>query len=450
MDEGSSIQTWAGINGYVPRAPYLEFHKRNQRWAVMVAHRRSGKTVACIADLVFCALMEGQRKQDCHFAYIAPQYNQAKDIAWRYVKRLTEDIPRVQYNETELRADLPNGARIRLYGADNPDRLRGIFLDGVILDEFGDMKPRVWGEVVRPLLADRQGWAAFIGTPKGKNEFWEVWKNAQDNPEWFTLRLPADKSGLLPLAELASAKSTMTEDQYAQEFECSFEAAIVGAFYGKELRQLDQKGHIKSVPYDAAVPVHTAWDLGYSDDTAIWFYQVVRDEIHLLECHVSSGRDLEFYTKLVKSKPYKYGFHWLPHDAKAKTLASGGRSIEEQVSEQLGYKHVSIVPNLAVQDGIQAVRRILPACWFDEDGCADGLEALRQYQREWDEDKKVFRERPRHDWTSHSSDAFRMLAVAWEKEPRAKQFVPIDWDRKPTIKEVFWGADTTKKNRRIT
>lgn len=400
----------------------------------MVAHRRSGKTVACIAELVWRAVWDGQRKQDAHYAYVAPQFNQAKDIAWRYLKRLTSDIPMVQYNETELRADIPNGSRIRLYGADNPDRLRGIFLDGVILDEFGDMKPRVWGEVIRPLLSDRRGWAAFIGTPKGKNEFWDIWKGAQGSDEWFTLKLTAEDSGLLPEDELKSARASMTENQYAQEFQCSFDAAITGAFYGKELREAEKR--ITKVEYDDAIPVHTAWDLGYSDDTAIWFYQVLRKEIHILECHVSSGNDLEFYAKLVKDKPYKYGYHWLPHDAKAKTLASGGKSIEEQLGNEL--KIVEIVPDLSVQDGIQAVRRMLPICWFDEKGCAEGLEALRQYQREWDDDKKTFRERPRHDWTSHAADGFRMLAVAWEKEPE-KAKPKRDMLDKPSLDELWEG-----------
>jgi len=180
----------------------------------MVCHRRAGKTVGCVADLVLDA--KHTQKQEARFAYIAPQYNQAKDVAWMYVKRLTADIPGVQLNESELRADFQNGARIRLYGADNADRLRGIYLDGCILDEFADMRPSVWGEVIRPMLMDRQGWAAFIGTPKGRNEFFRVYDRAVSDPEWFALLLRASDSGLITVNEIESARKELTPEQFEQ------------------------------------------------------------------------------------------------------------------------------------------------------------------------------------------------------------------------------------------
>ena len=200
-----------GINAYRPRQPFVDFHNRAQRWAVMVCHRRAGKTVACVADLVLSALVTP--KSDARFAYVAPLYRQAKDVAWMYVKSLTADIPRMTYNETELRADFPNGARVRLYGADSPDSLRGLYMDGVILDEFADMRPSVWGEVIRPLLADRRGWATFIGTPKGHNGFWDIWTLAQGHLDWFSLMLRASESGVLSQAELESSAQGMSEDQ---------------------------------------------------------------------------------------------------------------------------------------------------------------------------------------------------------------------------------------------
>ena len=437
---------WDGINAYEPRGPFKAFHCRKERWAVMVAHRRAGKTVACVADLVLDALFS--KKQDARYAYIAPQFNQAKDVAWLYVKRLTADVPGVTYNEAELRANLPNGAQVRLFGADNPDRLRGLYLDGAILDEHADMKPRVWGEVVRPMLADRQGWAAFIGTPKGHNEFYKVWTEADQ--DWFKLMLRGSESGLVPEVELAAMRKNMTEDQYEQEVECSFEAAILGAYYGKEMTQADRAGRICQVPYDPAIPVYTAWDIGYRDDTAIWFYQMVRGEIHLIDFHASSGNNIKFYIDLLASKAYKYKRHWLPHDARAKTLASGGKSVIEQLAEGLDIKTMAIAPHLDIQDGIQAARMTLPVCWFDEERCFDGLEALKQYQREWDEDKKSFRERPRHDWTSHPADAFRMLSVAWrdefkEEEKKAPKFLDI----KDTPLNELWALEKPRTERRI-
>ena len=418
MAEAADRQAqFIGINGYSPREPFVRFHNRPERWAVMVIHRRGGKTVACIADLVLSALVT--TRPDARFAYIAPQFNQAKDIAWTYLKRLTSDIPGVSYNETELRCDLPNGSRIRLYGADNPDRLRGLYLDGVILDEYADMKPRVWGEVVRPLLSDRSGWAAFIGTPKGKNEFWELWDGSKKDQDWFRLMLKASESGLIDKYELEDARRSMTDDQYEQEFECSFEAAITGAFYGKELRELDKKGRITAVEYARELPVHTAWDLGYSDDTAIWFYQVLRGgTINVIDYYANHGKDVQHYCDMLKDKPYAYGWHWVPHDAAPETLAANGRSIVQQAQSH-GIE-MYLCPNLGVQDGIQAARITIPRCWFDAERCDEGLEALRQYQREWDEDKKRFKDKPRHDWTSHAADAFRYLSLVWKEPPPDK------------------------------
>jgi phage terminase large subunit len=389
----------------------------------MVVHRRAGKTVATLNDTVKRAVMDG--KQDGRYAYIAPFYSQAKMVAWDYLLKYTEPI-RTAANVSELSVDLINRSRVRLFGADNPDSLRGIYLDGATLDEVADMKPRIWGEVIRPLLADRGGWATFIGTPKGKNEFHRIWKNALSDPAWYTLLLKASQSGLVSADELAEVRKHITEDQYEQEFECSFEAAILGAFYGRDLVKLDQAGRITAeCRHDPTLPVHTAWDLGFRDDTAIWWYQVVRNEIHVIDFHASSGQNIEFYAELIASRPYKYGRHWLPHDARAKTLASGGRSIIEQLAQHLDIKTLTIAPELSVQDGIQAVRMMLPRVWFHPD-CEEGIEALRQYQREWDEDKNAFKERPRHDWTSHPADAFRMMAVAWQHEaPKPKAPEPM-------------------------
>lgn len=364
-------------------------------------------------------------KQDARYAYVAPQYNQAKDIAWLYVRGLTADIPGMQYNETELRADFPNGARIRLYGADNPDRLRGIFLDGVVCDEYADMRPRVWGEIIRPLLADRKGWAVFIGTPKGHNAFYDIWRTASASDSWFAQSIRASESGLLDAQELEDAARGMTRDQYEQEFECSFEAAILGAYYGAEMRAAESR--ITTVEYDPALPVSTAWDLGYHDDTAIWFYQVTPSEIHCIDYYSGSGLSVEDYAAVVLGKPYKYHRHNLPHDARAKTLASGGRSIIEQLGAHLGISKLAIVPNLSVQDGIQAARLMFPRVWFDKENCYDAVEMLKLYQREWDEDRKIFRDKPRHDFTSHCADAFRMLAVSWQENRPKEAEKPADF-----------------------
>jgi phage terminase large subunit len=401
---------------YRPRSVFEDFHDRKQRWAVIVAHRRCGKTVACINDLIVKALLES--KPHAQYAYIAPYYSQAKSVAWRYLERFSEPVL-AKANQSELWVELVNGARIRLFGADNPDALRGNFLDGVVMDEMADMKPSVWGEIIRPLLADRLGWATFIGTPKGHNAFYDIYNEATKKPNWYVKVLRADQTNLLAQSELDDAKATMSDNQYEKEFLCSFEAAIIGAYYGQEMRRITDLERITTVDYDPMFPCHTAWDLGFNDSTSIWWFQVVYGEIRVLDHHSSNGQAIPFYTMLLNQKEdefgYKYGYHYLPHDARAKTLASGGKSIIEQISAKIDIKQLKIVPNLSLQDGIQATRLALTRTWFDN-RCEEGIECLRQYQREWDDDKKVFRDRPKHDWTSHSADAFRYLSIVWKDE----------------------------------
>ena len=425
---------------YCPRDVFLDFHERKERWAVIVAHRRCGKTVSCINELIYKALIEG--KEDGRYAYVAPFYSQAKNIAWDYLLRFSKPVMS-KANQSELWVELINGARIRLFGADNADALRGLYLDGIVLDEYADMRsPRIWGEIIRPLLADRLGWAVFIGTPKGHNSFYDVYNNATQDPDWYVKVLRASQTGLLPQSELDDARKVMSQDQYLQEMECDFESAIVGAFFGKEMRVLTDSGRITNVEHDPMFPVHTAWDLGYSDDTSIWWYQVLHGEIHVLDYHSSNGQSIPYYTGLIQSKEreygYLYGTHWLPHDARAKTLASGGKSIIEQLSVKIPLENMKIVPSLSLQDGIQASRLALMRSWFDSK-CEDGIECLRQYQREYDEDKKVFRDKPRHDWTSHGADAFRMLSIAWREEEKA---LPKD----ETIKGLFVGQTDVSLN----
>jgi hypothetical protein len=379
-------------------------------------------------------------KPDGRYAYIAPYYSQAKNIAWDYLVRFSQPVLR-KANQSELWVELINGARIRLYGADSPDGLRGIFLDSVVLDEYADMKPSIWGAVVRPLLTDRKGSATFIGTPKGHNAFWEMYQTAAKNEDWYVKVLRASQTGILDKEELEDAAKTMTQDQYLQEFECDFESAILGAYFGKEMRQLTDQGRITDVEYDPMFPVHTAWDLGYSDDTAIWFFQVVHGEIRCLDYHSSNGQPVAFYAGIIqareKERGYIYGTHWLPHDARAKTLSSN-RSVIEQLGDKIPLKSIKITPNLKLQDGIQASRLALTRTWFDHK-CTDGIECLRQYQREYDEDKKVFRDKPRHDWTSHGADAFRYLALTWKDE--AKMVMPDD-----AIRGVFVGKTEVSLN----
>lgn len=400
---------------YAPRPLQERLHGSLKRFNVLVAHRRFGKTVFAINELIARAA-ECERETP-RYAYIAPFFNQAKDVAWEYLKRYAGAIPRVAINESELRADLPGGARIRLYGADNPDRLRGLYLDGVVLDEYAQMHPRVWPEVIRPALADREGWAVFIGTPMGRNQFSELYeaalRQAEDDPAWFAERFPASATGVIPAAELAAARAAMSEDQYAQEFECSFEAAVLGSYYGKPLAQAEADARIAAVPWEPRLPVHTAWDLGIGDSTAIWFCQQAGREVRLIDYYEASGVGLDHYAKLLREKPYVYGDHILPHDAEVRELGSGRSRVETLRS--LGIEP-RVLPAARIEDGIDAVRNLLPRCWFDAGRCARGLEALRQYRREYDDRLKAFKARPLHDWSSNAADAFRYLAMGLRRD----------------------------------
>lgn len=398
---------------YAPRTQFLPFHNRKERWAVLVVHRRGGKTVACINDLLKAA-GTSQRERP-RFAYIAPQLKQAKTVAWDYLKHYGLRFPGATAHESELRLDLPTGAQVRLYGSDNPDALRGIYLDGLVMDEAADVSPRLFNEILRPALSDRQGWCVWIGTPKGQNDFFDLWQTARHEPDrYFTLMLRASQTGLVDRDELEDARRMMTPEQYAQEYECSFSAAIVGAYYGREMQAAEDEGRITRAVYDPGLEVHTAWDLGISDHTSIWFYQQAGFETRMVDYYAANGFGLDHYAKVLQERGYRYGRHHLPHDVEVKELGTGRSRLE--TLRGLGIQ-ADVVRKLSVEDGINAVRRILPRCWFDQDKCEEGIKALRQYRREWDDVRKVFYERPLHDWASHPADSFRYLAVSLA-EPR--------------------------------
>jgi hypothetical protein len=407
---------------YASREQFVPFHERTQRWACIVAHRRAGKTVACIGDLVLAALTT--KKTNARFAYITPHYNQAKDVAWQYVKDFASQVPGATFNESELRVDFPNGARLRLYGADNYDRLRGVYFDGVVLDEFADMDPRAWTEVIRPALSDRNGWAVFIGTPKGENAFYEVYERSVDDPEWFSLMLKSSQTGILPPDELRAARRDMTVEQFAQEYECSFQAALQGAYYGRDFAVVDEDERVCSVPVENSVPVNVAFDLGIGDSTALIFFQQVGREIRIIDSYEASGHGLAHYAKVLQDRGYLYGDYLFPHDVEVRELGSGRSRYDTLVD--LGI-NPTVVPNIGVDDGINAVRRLFPRFWFDKEKTRDLVRALRQYRTEFDEKRRVFKAKPLHDWTSHYADAMRYLAVGLqETKPKSTRLIRPD------------------------
>jgi phage terminase large subunit len=399
---------------YAPRPQFIPYHDRTERFAKIVAHRRFGKTVGCINDKIKAALTidcTNRAGKPPRFAYIAPTYSQAKDVAWSYLKYYSSPIPGLKMSESELFVEYPNGARIRLYGADNYDRLRGLYHDGVTIDEPAQMDPRAWPEVIRPTLSDYGGWGTFIGTPAGRDWFYKIDRldDGTEAPGWFRRVLKASETGIIAPAELESLKAGLTDEQFAQEFECSFEAAVIGAYYGKLMAAADADKRITGVPYEPTAQVYTAWDLGIRDSTAIWFAQVIGREIHIIDYYESSGVDLGHYVRELQGRSYLYAGHIVPHDAQAKELGTGKSRLE--VLESLGLKNLRVAAMHRVEDGINAVRTIIPRCWFDARKCQRGIDALKLYRAEYDDKLQALKPRPVHDWTSHAADAFRYLAM---------------------------------------
>ncbi|MBG0790356.1 MAG: hypothetical protein H0S80_07665 [Desulfovibrionaceae bacterium] len=399
---------------YIPRRHQAEIEAALARFSVLVCHRRFGKTVLSVNRLIRAA--RETRRTDWRGAYIAPLHRQAKTVVWDELKRycgLGRDDCTVKFNETELRADFDNGARIRLFGANNPDSLRGMYLDGVVFDEVAQMPHRVWTEVIRPALSDRNGWALFIGTPRGKNALYEIWEKAGTDPDWFTAMYRASETGIIHPDELAANAREMSPEEYEQEFECSFTAAIRGAYFGQLLSDADKEGRVTRVPHDPSMPVHTAWDLGMSDSTSIWFVQARPGGTYaVIDYYEAGGEGLDHYARVLDRRGYKYGEHIAPHDIRVRELGTGKSRLE--VARSLGIRF-DIAPNIPIQDGINAVRAILPRCWFDAEKCAPGIEALRHYRRSFNDRLADFSSRPVHDWTSHAADGFRYFAVGFRR-----------------------------------
>ena len=407
---------------YTPRPGQAQLHGELQakRWGVVVCHRRWGKTVMAINHLLRDAVLNG--KTNPRFAYIAPTYRQAKAVAWDYLKQFAGAVPMVRFHETELRADLPNGARIQLLGAENPDSLRGIYLDGAVLDEMADMPESLFPEIIRPALSDRKGWALFIGTPRGHNAFFDLYNAAEGQDDWHTSIYRASETGILDEEELDAARAMMTPDQFEQEFECSWVANVPGAIFGKELQDIQEKGRIASVPYDLTVRVDTWWDLGVGDSTAIWFTQSVGRAVHVIDFYENRGEGLPHYAKVLSGKDYFYGTHNAPHDIEVRELGSGKSRRETAWDLGINFR---VVPKLPVEDGLHAAQMLIPRCWFDAELCKPGLEALRQYHRAYNERLRTFRNTPVHDWSSHAADAFRYLAVGLKENTQ--------YDRPPQV-----------------
>ena len=501
--------------GYKPRKLQKLIHGCLKRFNVLVCHRRFGKTVLAVNEILHRALANPLRNPQ--YAYIAPTYKQAKKIAWQYFVDFTRNIPGVKVNKTELTIYIPRPGRVcpetgdkdsdviklMLIGADSPDDLRGIYLDGAILDEFAQCDPILWGQVIRPALADRkktardmglfkdmsgnklEPWAIFIGTPKGQNHFYHRYEKGRANekyvkvysenndlvkeahfarmidhrlgieedtpdvelnhllstipPEelgrynkyrkflvcnnWFTEVYKASETGILDREELDEMREDLSPEEVEQELECSFQAAVLGSYFGHRLNKLRDNERITSVPHDSRYPVDTYWDLGIGDKCTIWFVQKVGGMYRYIDYYESNGKGVDHYIRLLEAKEvlngntnidedmveeikgygYKYGRHVWPHDGAAKDFITGVTRQESARSKGL---NVEIQTRQSIEDRINASRDTLKNSWFDAEKCARGLDCLYNYQKEYDGKLMMFKNTPKHDWSSHGSDSF--------------------------------------------
>ena len=394
---------------YTPRIWSNRIHNTDKRWIVVVAHRRCGKTTMALNHLQRDAL----KIPDSRWGYISPTYKQSKFIAWDMIKKYARVIPGVVFNESELTVKYPNGSKLTLYGADYPDSLRGMGFWGVIFDEYSQQPSNIFSEIIRPALSDHKGYAIWIGTPKGKNEFYRLYEQGLQDDNWLSVLLTVQNTNIISQEELDEAKKVMTEDEFNQEFNCSFEASIKGAYYSKPLANARIENRITNVPYDSALLVHTVWDLGKGQNMAIGFYQKFGKEIRKIDYWEGSNEDgIPQAIKAIKEKDYVYGKHFAPHDIKAVDLSTGKTRIETAKSLGINFE---VVPDIGVNNGINAGKLMFRRLWVDQTKCSMWLDAISQYHQEWDDKRGCFRDNPYHNWTSHGADEYRYASIIEDK-----------------------------------
>lgn len=416
-------ESW--VPRYYQRRAWQHMAAHDDFRAMLFWHRRSGK------DDV--ALHMGARKSQQRVGniwHMLPEAAQARKAIWDAVnphtgkKRIDEAFPkaiRSRTNNTDMSITFLNGSGWQVVGSDNYNSLVGSSPMGIIFSEWALSQASAWG-YLRPILLENHGWAAFITTPRGKNHAYKMLQGAKHDERWFTEVLGADKTGVFTRAQLEAEKRELIREHgliigealFEQEYMCNFDAAIRGAYYTAELKQAREEGRIvASLPIER-MPVHTAWDLGIGDDTAIWFFQEIGRDIRLVHYYASHGVGLDHYVEYMET--WRQAHHvpawgdviW-PHDGAARELGTG-LTRQETMARLMG-KTPRINSQERVDDGINAVRRIFPRLWIDESMCGDGLEAIAQYRREFDEKNNAFYPRPVHDWTSHPADALRTLAM---------------------------------------
>ena len=413
------------------QVPMWKAFERGCLRAFLVWHRRAGKDDNNLHYTAGAAMMK-----PATYWYMLPQQNQVRRSMWDAVnphtgkRRINEAFPDVickGKRSNDMVIELLNGSMVHFLGSDGFDALVGSPPYGLVFSEYALTNPLAWSYLM-PILDENGGWAIFNMTPRGRNHAFQMYNYVKNNPKWFVqVCLPSD-TGAIPSDRLEEARNTLyaihgPEDGeviFQQEYWCSFDAGLVGSYYGSYIDNLEKSGRITTVPHDPLLPVHTAWDLGMDDATGIWFYQTAHGMIRLIDYVEDRRNALEYYVQNILSRGWTYGGHDLPHDVQVQEMGTGKTRLE--MLHSLGLHDAAPITRQNLPDGINAVRSILPRCWFDKDKCARGIEALRMYRREYDEVNKVFKDRPVHDWSSHGADSFRYLALGLDESGPEQEY----------------------------
>lgn len=395
--------------------PLWSFMEGGGKRAVCVWHRRAGKDSTALNWTVVSAF-----KRPGIYWHLLPTYNQGRKIVWdgrtKEGKAFRDAWPKdaiKSENNTEMKLELENGSLWQVVGTDNVDRLVGANPVGCVFSEYSLQDPRAW-DYVRPILAENGGWALFIYTPRGRNHGHDIIEMSKRNPKWFSQVLSVEDTKVLSAEVIQEERDAgMPEEMVQQEYFCSFDAGLVGSYYGSQMAKALEDERITAVPYEPRLDVITVWDIGVGDSTAIWFYQIHGFEIRCIDYYENSGEGLPHYVGVLRDKDYLYGTHYGPHDLEVRDFTTG--KSRKDTAAGLGIKF-RIVPKLSLEDGIDAVRSILRRCYFDAEKCKRGIEALRQYKKSWNDKMRCYNDHPDHDWSSHAADAFRYLAISMREK----------------------------------
>lgn len=408
------------------------------RYFYQIWHRRSGKDKTNIADVAPRMLL----KSVCLVKYVYPTLVMGRENLWdgigsdgfRYKEHIPEKIRASKPNDTLMKMPIVNGSLFQIGGSDRPDSLRGGNPKLFIFSEWAEQDPYTW-DVVEPILKENGGIAVFNTTPKGDNHARALFEYAKNNPLWHVELLTAKDTKLwtpqqledilkdiIKRFEAMGRSQSEAEAYFEQEYMCSFKSPVIGSYYGDNIRKAEAENRVTIVPKNDSIQVNTAWDLGIDDSMTIWFYQTVGQEIHIIDYYENSGEGLAHYAMKLQEKSYVYGHHFAPHDIAVRELGTGKSRLE--IAKSLGIRFET-APNLPIDDGINAARALFSRCWFDKDKCSRGINALKNYRKEWDEKNKVFRTTPKHDWASHGADAFRVLGLSYSDSTGFKMNIEV-------------------------